>query len=76
MQIETITIPARDGLALTGTCYRPDVNPANTVVIINSATAVPQRFYNTFSTFLVEQGYMTLTSCFAHFFDRKNCIFF
>ena len=61
MQIETIVIPARDGFALTGTLYQPAINPTNTVVIINAATAVSQRFYKPFSTFMAEQGYMAVT---------------
>lgn len=61
MQIETISIPACDGYALAATCYRPDENPTGTVVTINAATAVPQRYYKPFATFLAEQGYTAVT---------------
>ncbi len=61
MQIETVTIPARDGYPLAATCYQPDANPTNTVVTINSATAVPQRYYKPFAKFLTEQGYTAVT---------------
>ncbi|GAB4216127.1 MAG: alpha/beta fold hydrolase [Roseiflexaceae bacterium] len=61
MQSESITIPARDGYALAGTRYEPEANPSGTLVLINSATAVPQRFYRAFATFLAEQGYTAIT---------------
>jgi predicted alpha/beta hydrolase len=56
MQIEEITIPARDGFSLSARRYEPDTNPTKTVVVINSATAVPQRYYRSFATFLAGQG--------------------
>lgn len=61
MQIETISIPARDGYILAGTSYQPEDNPTGTVVTINSATAVPQRYYKPFATFLAERGYTAVT---------------
>ncbi len=61
MQVETITIPARDGYALVGTVFQPTENPTQTVVTINSATAVPQRYYKPFATFLAEQDYTVIT---------------
>jgi predicted alpha/beta hydrolase len=57
MFIESIIIPARDGYALGGTCYRRDDIPPHTVVTVNAATAVPQGFYRKFATFLAGQGY-------------------
>lgn len=61
MRSETISVPARDNLALAATHYLPDANPTGTLVVINSATAVPQRYYRPFATFLAEQGYAVLT---------------
>jgi predicted alpha/beta hydrolase len=61
MQIETITIPARDGFSLAATCYEPDSNAVRTIVTINSATAVPQRYYKPFAIYLANQGYTVIT---------------
>ena len=61
MQIESISIPARDGFMLAGTCYQPAVNATQTVVVIHAATAVAQRFYKPFATYLAEQGYTAVT---------------
>ncbi|MAT99188.1 MAG: alpha/beta hydrolase [Anaerolineaceae bacterium] len=61
MQIEQITIPAYDGYSLAATCYQPENNPTNTVVLINSATAVPQRYYKYFAKFMMAQGYTAIT---------------
>ncbi len=61
MHIKTISIPARDGFLLAATCYQPEANPTATVVTINSATAVPQRYYKPFARFLAEQGYTAVT---------------
>jgi predicted alpha/beta hydrolase len=61
MTMESVIIPARDGYALGGTCFRPDNAPAHTVVTINSAAAVPQRFYQKFAAFLATQGYTVVT---------------
>ena len=51
------TIPATDGFALAATIYGdgPDA------VIINSATAVPRRFYRHFATYLAGEGYTAIT---------------
>ncbi len=61
MQTERITIPARDDFSLAATRYTPNTNPTGTVVIINAATAVPQRYYKSFAAFLTEQGYTAIT---------------
>jgi predicted alpha/beta hydrolase len=61
MQIKTVSIPAVDGFLLSGTCYQPNANPTDTAVIINAATAVPQRFYRAFATFMAERGYWVVT---------------
>lgn len=61
IKTEALSIPARDGFALAATRYEPAANPSETAVIINAATAVPQRYYRAFATFLAEQGYTALT---------------
>ncbi|MCB9006380.1 MAG: alpha/beta fold hydrolase [Ardenticatenaceae bacterium] len=61
MQIEQLTIPACDGYSLAATRYQPEDNPTNTVVLINSATAVPQRYYKYFAIFLAREGYTAVT---------------
>ncbi len=61
MKNESIAIPARDGFPLAATCYQPDDNPTHTAIIVNSATAVPQRFYRSLATFLVNQKFMVVT---------------
>jgi predicted alpha/beta hydrolase len=61
MQIEQMTITACDGFSLAATCYQPEQNPTNTLALINSATAVPQRYYKYFAIFLAQQGYTAVT---------------
>jgi predicted alpha/beta hydrolase len=61
VRVEPAVIPAVDGFALAATRYEPATNPTRTVVVISSATAVPQRYYRSFATFLAEQGYTTIT---------------
>ena len=60
-QSEAVSIPAADGFALSATRYEPAANPTRTLVVVNSATAVPQRYYRAFATFLAEQGYTAIT---------------
>jgi predicted alpha/beta hydrolase len=61
VRVEPAAIPAADGFVLAATRYEPVANPTRTVVVINAATAVPQRYYRSFATFLAEQGYTTIT---------------
>lgn len=61
MQIEQLSIPACDGFSLAATCYRPEKNPTDSVILISSATAVPQRYYKYFALFLARQGYTAVT---------------
>jgi len=56
---QDLTIPARDGFDLAATEYRP-ADPAG-VVLINSATAVPRRFYRHIATELARSGYTAIT---------------
>lgn len=53
-------IPARDGFELQAIIYRP-AEPAGRVVIISSATAIPQRFYRHYASALAEAGFTVLT---------------
>jgi len=50
-----VTIPARDGYELAGHVMTGG-NAAGPVVLLNSATAVPQQFYRNFAEHLVEAG--------------------
>ncbi len=61
MEMKEVIIPARDGYLLAGTVFQPDSNLTQTVIVINAATAVPQRFYKHFATYLAEQGYTAVT---------------
>lgn len=53
-------IPARDGYPLAATEFPPHQD-TDKVVVINSATAVPRRFYRHFATALANAGYRVLT---------------
>jgi predicted alpha/beta hydrolase len=55
-----LTIPARDGYRLAATMFRP-VKARGRLVVINSATAVPRRFYRSFAQRLANAGYTVLT---------------
>lgn len=57
---KNVTIPARDGYALTGTLY-PCKAANSRFIVINSATAVPRQFYQHFALALVSAGYSVLT---------------
>jgi predicted alpha/beta hydrolase len=54
---DDITIPARDGFDLAATRY----GDGDDVVLINSATAVPRRFYRRFAAGLAERGFTVVT---------------
>ena len=54
------TIPARDGYPLAATIYG-EASPGSRVVVINSATAVPQRFYRHFAGTLAGAGFTAVT---------------
>ena len=55
-----VTISARDGYPLAATLFG-GAGERSRVVIINSATAVPRRFYRHFAAALAEAGYTALT---------------
>lgn len=61
MQIDTLTIPAKDGYSLSARQYIPTFQARQAVVVISSATAVPQRFYKPFSAYLSDLGYTVIT---------------
>ena len=63
MEIETQSaqIPATDGYPLAATIFEPTQQDSATAVIINSATAVSQRYYRHFAHFLREGGYTVIT---------------
>jgi len=55
-----ITIPARDRYPLSARLFGDDA-PGSRVVVISSATAVPQRFYRHFAGALTEAGFTVIT---------------
>ena len=55
-----LTIPARDGCGLSASIFG-GARPSSRVVIINNATAVPQRFYRHFAAELAGADYTALT---------------
>ena len=59
-QLSRQAIPARDGFALDATLFRPRADIRG-VVVISSATAVPQRFYRHFAATLAGAGYAVVT---------------
>ncbi len=52
-------VAAADGFELAATVY--DVPDSDTLVLVNSATAVPQTFYRHFASYLADQGLRTIT---------------
>jgi len=58
--IHSQTIRTRDGLSLAATVYSPQNHP-RAGILINSATAVKQSYYEPFSRFLSEHGYLVIT---------------
>jgi len=52
-------VPAADGFELAATLYTSD--GADTVVLINSATAVPRRFYGAFAAYVQGLGWSAVT---------------
>lgn len=58
--LDEVRIPARDRYPLAGTLYRTAERQRG-VVIVNSATAVPRRFYRHFAAGLAAHGYTALT---------------
>jgi predicted alpha/beta hydrolase len=53
-------IPARDGFPLAATVYRPDA-AGGAAVVVNSATAVPRRFYRHYADALARAGYTVVS---------------
>ncbi|MEX2125679.1 MAG: alpha/beta fold hydrolase [Woeseia sp.] len=56
---ENRSVIAADGYELAATYF--DAGNSDTVVLINSATAVPRRFYQRFATYLQRHGWHALT---------------
>ena len=62
MEAHSLSIPAKDGFKLAATKYCPAVQQTvKKVVTINSATAVPQRYYKSFASYLADCGYTVIT---------------
>lgn len=56
--MRSVTILAKDGFSLSATLHG---NSNRSVVIVNSATAVPQRYYQPFAQWLAEAGHTVIT---------------
>ena len=56
-----VSVAARDGYALAGKVFLPTGETPGTVVVINSATAVPQGYYRGFARYLAERSAAALT---------------
>jgi predicted alpha/beta hydrolase len=57
---ESLHLTAVDGYRLGATFYQPAA-PANRMVLVMSATGVPQEYYGKFAAFLAERGFGVLT---------------
>jgi predicted alpha/beta hydrolase len=57
---ERVEFPARDGLVLGGTLFRP-ASPAGRALQIQAAAGVPQQYYARFAAFLAERGFTVLS---------------
>lgn len=60
MPVQTLRLPARDGYPLAATLFLPDA-PPRAAVLINSAMAVPRRYYAPFAQYLAGRGLAVLT---------------
>ena len=58
--IDDITVPATDGYPLAATLFLPR-GAKRHAVLINSATAVPRKFYRGFAGYLAKRGCAVLT---------------
>src|SRR5690606_32806448 len=58
---EAVTISARDGYLLAGNLFVPSNREPAVVVVVNSATAVPRKYYYGFARYLAGRGAATLT---------------
>ena len=58
--VESIRVLAKDGYPLAATRFVP-ASPNGQCVIINSATAVRQKYYGNFARYLSQQGFTALT---------------
>lgn len=54
-----VKIECEDGFALTGTLYSP--TKVNAAIMVGPATGIKRQFYDSFATFLAENGYGVLT---------------
>lgn len=57
---KNITITCQDGYTLAATLYAPDTD-TNAAVMVSPATGIKRGFYNSFASYLAEQGYGVLT---------------
>ncbi|MEM9596249.1 MAG: alpha/beta fold hydrolase [Acidobacteriota bacterium] len=55
-----VTFEALDGATLVGTLFEPE-GPPHTVLLVNSGTGIPRRFYFRFARHAAAQGFAVLT---------------
>lgn len=60
---QDVIIPAKDGVLLRGTLFRPQENPSEVkgVITVHSGTGVPQGFYHRFAETVANKGYAVVT---------------
>jgi predicted alpha/beta hydrolase len=55
-----VIIPTKDDIAISATLFTP-TEPAKAGIVINSATAVKQSYYESIADFLSKQGFLVMT---------------
>lgn len=58
---QPLCVPARDGFSLGATWFKAATESSSRWLIINSATAVPQRYYRHFASYMSAAGFNVLT---------------
>ncbi|MEJ5918823.1 MULTISPECIES: alpha/beta hydrolase family protein [unclassified Corynebacterium] len=66
---QDVIIPAKDGLLLRGTMFRPQTNPADVrgVVTVHGGTGVPEGFYHRFAQAMAEKRFAVVC------YDYRGC---
>lgn len=57
---EDLQLPARDGVILGASLYRP-ARPGGIAVLLNSGTGIARQFYGAFAGYLADRGFSVLT---------------
>ena len=59
--MKQMSIKAIDGFELAATIFEPTEKPNGAVIVMNSATGVPRKFYRPLARFLSQSGYTVVT---------------